>query len=136
MLSVDTAEVTKQMSFAGGMEYAGHRLQVATASRPSGKGRQIRRPAVLTQTATTGLHGASRSTSPEPKASRGTTGRSSEFRAVHETELARKALLETQTDARRAMARPAESKAECCREHHTITTELEDVEEVMRKTTG
>ena len=111
MLSVDTTEAMGQMSFVGGMEYTRQRFQAATASRPSGKGLQVRPPVVtaaLTQTATTGPHGESRSTSLESKASRATSGRSSAYRIVHEAALARKTLLEAQTDAIRAMARLAE----------------------------
>ena len=137
MLSVDTAEVMRPMSFVGGTECASHRLQEATASRPSGKGRKVRSPivsAALTQNATTGPHGESRSTSPESKASRATSSRSSAYRMVNEAVLARKTLLEAQTYARQAMAKLAESKAECSREHHTITTEIEAVQEELRKT--
>ena len=33
------------------------------------------------------------------------------------------------------MTKLAESKAECSREHHTITTEMEAVQDELRKTT-
>ena len=92
-LIFDTTEEMKQMSFGGGMEYARHRLQEATASRLSGKGRQVRLPAVpaaLAQTTATGPRGESRSTSPESRASRATSGRSSAYRAVQEAAMARK----------------------------------------------
>ena len=49
--------------------------------------------------------------------------------------MARKTLLEAQTDARQAMEKLTENKAECSREHHTITTETEAVQEELRKTT-
>ena len=138
ILSIDSTEAMKQMSFLGGMEYARHRLQEATASRSSGKGHQIRPPAVpapLAQTTATGPHGESRSTSPESRANRATSGRSSAYRAVHEAAMARKTLLEAQTGARQATMKLAGSKAECSREHHTITIEIEAVQEELRKTT-
>ena len=135
MLSIDTSEVMRQMSFAGRMDYARYRSQQATASRPSGKGRQIIPPAVLAQTATTGPHEESRSTSLEWKASRATSGRSFAYRAVLEAAMTGKTLWDAQTDARQAMTKLAESKAECSREHHTITTDIEAVQGELRKTT-
>ena len=82
MLSVDTAEVMRQKSFVGVMECASHRLQETTGSRPSGEGHQVRPPVVsaaLTQKATTGPHGESRSTSPDTEVSRAKSGRSSAY---------------------------------------------------------
>ena len=52
-----TAEVLQQMSYIGCMNYARTRLQEATAPRSSVKGKQIRPPALLAQTGTTGPHG-------------------------------------------------------------------------------
>ena len=63
-----TAEVLQQMSYIGGMNYARARLQEATASRLSGKSKQVRPPALLAQTGTTGPHRDSRSSSPSSKA--------------------------------------------------------------------
>ena len=63
-----TAEVLQEMSYIGGMRYARARLQEATASRPSGKGKQLRPPPLLAPTSVTGRHGDSRSSSPSSKA--------------------------------------------------------------------
>ena len=62
--TANTAEILQQMSYVGGMNYARARLQEATAPRASGKGKQVRPPALLAQTGTTGPHGDSRSSSP------------------------------------------------------------------------
>ena len=99
--NVDAAEVMRLMSFVGRMECVSHRLQEATAFRPSGKSRQVRLPivsAALTQNASTGSQEALGSQ-------------------------------EAQTDAMQAMAKLAESKAECSRGHHNITTGIEAVQE-------
>ena len=90
-----TAEVLQQMSYIGGMNYAGARLQEATAPRPPEKDKQIRPDGKygLAQTGTTGPHGDSRSSSPSSKAA---SARSSAYRAVHEAAKARKALLDAQ----------------------------------------
>ena len=83
-----TAEVLQQLSYIEGMNYARARLQEATASRPSGKSKQVRPPALLAQTGTTGPHGDSRLSSPSSKAA---SARSSAYRAVNEAAKARKA---------------------------------------------
>ena len=75
--TANTAEILQQMSYVGGMNYARARLQEATAPRPSGKSRQIRPPALLAQTGTTGPHGDSRSSSPSSKAVSGRSSASS-----------------------------------------------------------
>ena len=46
----------------------------------------------------------------------------------------RKTLLEAETDARQAITRLVERKAECIREHHSITPETQLVRGEMRKT--
>ena len=69
--------------------------------RASGKGKRVRSSALLAQTSTIVLHGASRSSSPSFKA---TSGRSSAYRAVHEAAVARKALIESQLEAKQTLA--------------------------------
>ena len=130
--TANTAEILQQMSYVGGMNYARARLQEATAPRPSGKSRQIRPPALLAQTGTTGPHGDSRSSSPSSKA---VSGRSSAYRAVHEAAKARKALLEAQAGVKQAASQLSERKARCDREHQAIVEEIEAVQSELRSST-
>ena len=130
--TANTAEILQQMSYVGGMNYARARLQEATAPRPSGKSRQIRPPALLEQTGTTGLHGDSRSSSPSSKT---VSGRSSAYRAVHEAAKARKALLEAQAGVKQAASQLSELKARCDREHQAIVEEIESLQSELRTST-
>ena len=130
--TANTAEILQQMSYIGGMNYAKARLQEATAPRPSGKGKQIRPPALLAQTGTTGPHGDSRSSSPSSKAM---SARSSAYRAVHEAAKARKALLDAQAGVKQAASQLSERKARCDREHQAIVEEIEAVQSELRTST-
>ena len=130
--TANTAEVLQQMSFVGGMNYAKTRLQEAAAPRPSGKGKQIRPPALLAQTGTTGPHGDSRSSSPSSKAAK---ARSSAYRAVHEAAKARKALLDAQIGVKQVTSQLSERKARCDREHQAIVEEIEAVQSELRTST-
>ena len=114
------------------MNYARARLQEATAPRASGKGKQVRPPALLAQTGTTGPHGDSRSSSPSSKAA---AARSSAYRAVHEAAKARKALLDAQIGVKQAASQLSERKARCDREHQSIMEEIEAVQTELRTST-
>ena len=127
-----TTEVLQQMSYIGGMDYARARLQEATAPRASGKGKQVRPPALLALTSTTGPHGDSRSSSPSSKAA---SARSSAYRAVHEAAKARKALLDAQIGVKQAASQLSERKARCDREHQSIMEEIEAVQAELRTST-
>ena len=127
-----TTEVLQQMSYIGGMEYARARLQEATAPRVSGKGKQVRPPALLALTSTTGPHGDSRSSSPSSKAA---SARSSAYRAVHEAAKARKALLDAQIGVKQVASQLSERKARCDREHQSIMEEIEAVQAELRTST-
>ena len=127
-----TAEVLQQMSYIGGMNYARARLQEATASRPSGKSKQVRPPALLAPTSTTGPHGDSRSSLPSSKA---VSARSSAYRAVNEAAKARKALLNAQIGVKQAASQLSERKARCDKEHQAIVEEIEAVQTELRTST-
>ena len=127
-----TAEVLQQMSYIGGINYARARLQETTASRPSGKSNQVRPPALLAQTGTTGPHGDSRSSSPSSKAA---SARSSAYRAVHEAAKARKALLDAQIGVKQAASQLSERKARCDKEHQAFVEEIEAVQTKLRTST-
>ena len=127
-----TTEVFQQMSYIGGMDYARARLQEATAPRASGKGKQVRPPALLALTSTTGPHGNSRSSSPSSKAA---SARSSAYRAVHEAAKARKALLDAQIGVKQAASQLSERKARCDSEHQSIMEEIEAVQAELRTST-
>ena len=127
-----TADVLQQMSYIGGMNYARARLQEATAPRPSGKGKQVRPPALLEQTGTTGPHGDSRSSSPSSKAA---SAQSSAYRAVHEAAKVRKALLDVHISVKQAASQLSERKARCDREHQAIVEEIEAVQTKLRTST-
>ena len=127
-----TAEVLQQMSCIGAMNYARARLQEATASRPSGKSKQVRLPALLAQTGITGPHGDSRSSSPSSKVA---SARSSAYRAVHEAAKARKALLDAQIGVKQNASQLSDRKARCDKEHQAIVEEIEAVQSELRTST-
>ena len=79
----------------GGLNYAKPRLLEATEPRASGKGRKVRPPAFIAQTAATGPHGTSRSASPSSEA---LSKRSSAYIAIHEAAITGKALLQAQLE--------------------------------------
>ena len=106
------------------MNYAKTRLLEATGTKSSGRGRKVRPPALLAQTATTAPHSTSRSASPSSEA---TSRRSSAYKAVHEAAVARKALLEAQLEAEQTIA--------CNREHQTIAAEIEAIQNELRLST-
>ena len=115
----------------------GYELCQGTSSRSygpraSGKGKQVRPPALLAQTGTTGPHGDSRSSSPSSKAA---SARSSAYRAVHEAAKARKALLDAQIGVKQAASQLSERKARCDREHQSIMEEIEAVQTELRTST-
>ena len=130
--TANTAEILQAMSYIGGMNYARARLQEATAPRPSGKSKQVRPPALIAQTGTTGPHGDSRSSSPSSKA---VSARSSAYRAVHEAAKARKALLDAQAGVKQAASQLSERKARCDRELQAIVEEIEAVQSELRTST-
>ena len=111
------------------MNYAKTRLLEVTEFRASGKGGKVKPLTLLAQTAMTGPHGASRSSSPSSEA---ISRRSSAYTAVHEAAVARKALLQAQLEAERTVARLSEDKAECNREHQAIVEEIEAVQNELR----
>ena len=120
------------MSYIGGMNYARARLQEATASQPPAKGRQVRPLALLAQASTTGLHGASCSSSPLSKTA---SGRSSVYRTVHEAAKARKAMLDAQVGVNQAASQLSERTARCDRENQAIMEEIEANQSELRSST-
>ena len=121
------------MVYIRGKNYARARMQEATASRPLGKGKQVRPPALLAQTSATGPNGDSRSSSPSSKAA---SARSSAYRAVHETAKSRKALLDAQIGVKQAASQLSERKARCDGEHQAIVEEIEAGQSELRSLTN
>ena len=122
MKSDTTAIVLQEMSYVGGIE--------VTEPKASGKGRKLRPPTLLAQTAAARSHGASRSASPSTQA---TSRRSSAYRAVHEAVVPAKPYYRPQKlEKERTVARLSEDKAERNREYQAIAKEIEPVQNELR----
>ena len=132
LASDTTANILQEMSYVGGMNYAKNRLLEATETKASGKGRKVRPPALLAQTAATRPHGASRSARPSSDA---TSRRSSAYKAEHEAAIARKPFLQAQLEAEQTIARLSADEAECNREHQTIAADIEAIQIELRLST-
>ena len=119
--SNDTAAVLENMTYVGGMNYAKYRLE-ASRVKSAGKQKMTRPPTLCVQEemardgASSCRDGTSSSTS---------SRRSSTYRAVEEAAAARTAMSKEEAEAQRALARLADTRAECNEQHQAITTELE-----------
>ena len=116
--SKDTDAILEGMTYVGGMNYAKYRLE---ACRAKASGRQNTRPPTLyVQDELT--HDGTAST---------TSSRRS-YRAVEEAAAARSAMLQAEAEAQRALARLADTRAECNEQHKVMTAELEALQDSVK----
>ena len=113
--SKDTDAILESMTYVGGMNYAKHRLKASRTKKA--------RPAMSCMQDELGGRNA-------PSMRDGATSvaslrRSSIYRAVEEAAEARTAKLPAELEAQRALARLADSGAECNEQHKVVTVELE-----------
>ena len=127
-----TAITLQKKDYVGGMNYAKTGLLKAVEPRASAKGRKVRPPALLAQTAATGPDGTSRSASPSSEA---TSKRSSAYRAIYEAAIARKALLQAQLEAEKTAARLSADMEEGNCEHQAVAAEIETIQNELRLST-
>ena len=106
--SKDTDAILEGMTYVGGMNYAKDRLEACRA-KTSGK-QKMRPPALYRQDELTRENASSfRDGTVSTTSSR----RSSAYRAVEEAAAARTAMLQAEAVAQRALARLADTRAEC-----------------------
>ena len=118
--SKDTDAILEGMTYVGGMNYAKYRLEACRA-KTSGK-QKTRAPTLCVQDELA-RHGATSTTS---------SRRSSAYRAVEEAAAARTAMLQSETEAQRALARLADTRAECNEQHKVMTAELEALQDSVK----
>ena len=106
--SKDTNAILEGMTFVGGMNYAKYRLEACRA-KTSGKQR-TRPPTLCVQDELTRENA---SLCRDGTASATSSRRSSPYRAVEEAAAARTAMLQSEAEAQRALARLADTRAEC-----------------------
>ena len=111
--SKDTDAILEGMTYVGGMNYAKYRLE---ACRAKASGKQRTRPPTLCVQDELIRDGTASTTS---------SRRSSAYRAVEEAAAARTALFQAEAEAQRALARLADTRAECNEQHKVMTAELE-----------
>ena len=118
--SKDTDAILEGMSYVGGMNYAKYRLE---ACRAKASGEQKTRPPTLCVQDDLARDSATSTTS---------SRRSSAYRAVEEAAAARTAMLQAETEAQRALARLADTRAECNEQHKIMTAELEALQDSVK----
>ena len=125
--SKDTDAILEGMTYVGGMNYAKYRLEACEA-KASGKQR-MRPPALCVQDELT-----RENASPYCDGIVSTTSsrRSSVNLAFEEAAAARTAMLQAEAEAQRALARLADTRAECNEEHKVMTAELEDMQDSVK----
>ena len=124
--SKNTEAVLESMTYVGGMNYAKFRLE-ASRAKTAGKQKKTRPPTLCVQEeldrdgASSYRDGTTSSTS---------SRRSS--RAVEEAAEARTAMLQAEAEAKRALARLADTRAECNEQHQAITSELKALQNSVK----
>ena len=119
-VSKDTDAILECMTYVSGMNYAKYRLE---ACRAKTSGKQKTRPLTLCLQDELARDGTTSTTS---------SRRSSAYRAVEEAAAARTAMLRAETEAPRALARLADTRAECNEQHKVMTAELEALQDSVK----
>ena len=119
--SKDTEAVLESMGYVGGMNYAKFRLESSRA-KTAGKQKKARPPTLRVQEE---LARDGTSSCRDGTTSSTSSRRSSAYRAVEEAAEARTAMLQAEAEAKRALARLADTRAECAEQHQAIAAELE-----------
>ena len=118
--SKDTDTILEGMTYINGMNYAKYRLK---ACRAKTSGKQKTRPPTLCVQDELACDGATSTTS---------SRRSSAYRAVEEAAAARTAMLQAETEAQRALARLADTRAECNEQHKVMTAEIKALQDFVK----
>ena len=119
--SKDTDAILEGMTYVGGMmNYAKYRLE---ACRAKTSAKQKTRPPTLCVQDVLARDGTTSTTS---------SLRSSAYRAIEEAAAARTAMLQAEIEAQRALARLAETRAECNEQHKVMTAELEALQDSVK----
>ena len=125
--SKDTDAILEGMTYVGVMNYAKYRLE---ACRAKASGKQRTRPPTLC--VQDELTRENASTYRDGTVSTTSLRRSSAYRAVEEAAAARTAMLQAEDEAQRALARLADTRAECNEQHKVMTAELEAMQDSVK----
>ena len=126
--STNTEAILESMTYIGGMNYAKYRLE-ASQARASGKQKKMRPPTLCVKNE---LNCCNASSVREGTISTTSSRQSSAFRAVEEAAAARTAMLHAEAEAQRALARLADTRAECNEQHKVVAPELEAMQNSVK----
>ena len=118
--SKESYAILEGMTYVGRMNYAKYRLEACRA-KTSGK-QKMRFPALCVQDE---LIRENASSYRDGTASTTSSRRSLAYRAVEEAAAARTAMLQAEAEAQRALARLADTRADCNEQHKVMTAEME-----------
>ena len=118
--SKDTDAILGGMTYVGGMNHAKYRLE---ACRAKTSGKQKTRPPILCVQDELARDGTTSTTS---------SRRSSAYRAIEEAAAGRTAMLQAEAEAQRALARLADTRAECNEQYKVMTAELEALQDSVK----
>ena len=119
--SKDTDAILESMTYVGGMNYAKYRLE-ASRMKGSGKQKKVGPPTLCMQDE---LDRDNAQSIRDGTTSMASSRRSSAYRSVEEAAEAITAMLQAEDQAQRALARLADTRAECNEQHEVIAAELE-----------
>ena len=115
--SRDTDAILERMTYVGGMNYAKYRLE-ASRTKCFGKHKKVRPSMLCMQDELSGGNAPSMS---DGATSVAFSRRSSAYRAVEDAAAARTIMFEAEAGAQRALARLADTRAECNEQHKVVT---------------
>ena len=107
------------------MSYAKYHLEEASRQKAFGKHKKVRTPILCMRDE---MGGDNAHYVRDDVTSVASLRRSSSYRAAEEVAAGRTAVLEAEDETERASARPAETRAECMKQHKAMATEIEAVQ--------
>ena len=126
--SANTEAILESMTYIGGMNYAKYHLEGSQA-KASGKQKKVRPPTLCVENE---LNRDNASSVCDSTVSTSSSRRSSACRAVEEAAAARSAILQAEAEAQRALARLAETRAECNEQHKVMAAEMEAMQNSVK----
>ena len=124
----DTDAILENMTYVGGMNYAKYRLE-ASRMKSLGKGKKVRPTTLCMQDE---LNRDNAQSIRHYSTSIASSRKSLAYRAVEEAAAARTAMLQAQAAAQRALARLADTRAECNELHKVMAAALEAMQSSVK----
>ena len=126
--SKDTDAILESMTYVGGTIYAKYRLE-SSRRKASEKQKKVSLPPLCVQNE---LNCDNASSIRNGTTSIASSRRSSAYRAVEEAAAARTAMLQAEAEAKRALARLADTRVECNEQHKVMVAELEAMQNSVK----